>query len=845
MCGYGYGYDCSVPCSGYFYDNGYGYGYHYVNCDGYVGCNGYASCAGTVNSDGYVGCNVRQDGYNDESASAYVYCAFNGPYSVRCDAYVNSPGVGCDGYPGCMGAGCDGYQDCTGVGCDGYPDCTGTGCDGYTGGGVGGDGYEADRPDLVVNESHGPNVMTKGDMASLSWTVSNSGGGPAMPFPWMFWWNDGAYLSADMVLDSGDKLLANAPSPSYLAPGGSYSAAVSQYVFNINAGQYNLLVKSDILGVVSEVNEENNVHAGSLVTIGGSDPDLVMTAASAPAIIDKGVAFEIEARVENQGQGPGLVEPQSGQTTSVWYKYYLSSDAQWDNTTDYQLTQGSGLMPAGFSLAPASSIDAAKVVFTGNIPLGDYYLLAVADPGNGALESDEANNVTVVRQVRLNGPQPDLSQPWLDPVPDVIFIGDLVTLKWGVTNNGTAAAQGCTPADWIFLSGDAQLSYEDRVIASANAPSYLATGDAYWRERTWWVPPTLVGSYYIIAVSDVTHCVAEADETNNTSVIPIEVRPQPSANPQAPDLTVTALDAEEFVHAEATETIKWTVRNIGSTTVGSWHDAAYLSIDGTLDGGDALLGSKNHTGSLVSNQTYSTNMNAEIPAGTPEGDYKLILRADENAANSEYDYGNNILVKDIVVDNTPMVISDVDITPACGGAVVSWQTSEAIDSFIHWWDATGWHYKGKDGLRTSHSLTLTGFSVGKAASVQIVALDRARNIAEHDVDFIATIGMPGLSVTRSNVYWDGYAAYEQRLLTVDYLMTNNGDTEATGVAVDSTTDTNGVTLGVNMPVAVGQLAAGQSRPFSLKYYVPPNVSSFQSRLHGSARDACGTSFTYP
>ncbi len=106
-------------------------------------------------------------------------------------------------------------------------------------------------------------------------------------------------------------------------------------------------------------------------------------------------------------------------------------------------------------------------------------------------------------------------------------------------------------------------------------------------------------------------------------------------------------------------------------------------------------------------------------------------------------------------------------------------------------------------------------------------------------------GKPALALSFSQTYWFNNADYQTRRLSVDYLLDNQGAGDAFAVQVTGSIESNGVVLHTPLPAGVGDIAAGASGPFILKYIVPPGVMSFRSSLAVAAADDCGNGYSYP
>lgn len=114
-------------------------------------------------------------------------------------------------------------------------------------------------------------------------------------------------------------------------------------------------------------------------------------------------------------------------------------------------------------------------------------------------------------------------------------------------------------------------------------------------------------------------------------------------------------------------------------------------------------------------------------------------------------------------------------------------------------------------------------SGGSNNSASIAVYDPVIRHYEYELQLICNYGDPG-------IYWESRAEYELHHLTVDYRVENIGTGTAYNVRVQSATGTNGVTLVSPLPMSLGDLNPSDWIIFSLQWYVPAGVGSFQTQL---------------
>jgi len=656
-CGYGYGGNCVVPCTGGedAYGNVHCDGYvgsdGYVHGDAYPGCNGYVACDGYVRADGYVGCTATSNDGTSVGCDAYVVCNW-----VRCDAYPRCPSVGCTGYPG--------------------------GC----------------PSDLVVTGADIPDTLNKGDTVDLSWDVMNAGAGTAAS-RWGYGWSDAVYLSQSGAIDQYTPMIGYYYHQDPLSPGYSYTATDSYDVGNIPSGEYYVVVSADAWNVVDESNKTNNVSVIKKVTVTGEDPDLTITSLDAARSVYKGETTDISFTVENQGQGMALPEilncphvataasevsvaadgysavPGCGNLRDI---LYLSNDNILDSEDRYL-----GEIVHAANVAPGESYSVTLPTQIANLLSGDYYLIVKTDGENAILETNEDNNMAM-SFVTVTGPDPDLVPTSIN-APDVAGAGQPINASWNVYNQG----EGIAVSGWydnLYFSTDTTLDNSDYMLANSWHNDALPAGGSYtasgwtWDGHNAWIPSVTPGTYYLIVKTDhipwevATNRILESNEDNNILVKQITIT--------APDLTVTSIDAPESAAAGSTFNPSWTVYNDSSANaIGSWNDSLYISGDNNLDSGDTQIGwgwQWRYSDPFRAGSSYTNSCLSSLPYNLAPGTYYLIATTDTNNYLSEENENNNTQVRQITI--TPRPAPDL--------AVVSLNAPEAAqpdtDIYASW-----------------------------------------------------------------------------------------------------------------------------------------------------------------
>lgn len=237
-----------------------------------------------------------------------------------------------------------------------------------------GDVYTVTR-DLTISAVTG---AVSGGNISYSVTERNLGNSDAS------WSTTGVYLSTSPVASTSDYLLTSFSAYKLPITDNRYFPAGSEVVFTgsvplpagLAPGTYYITAIADIKNHIPENDKSNNSKVGNVV-IGR---DLSITGFSG-SVNGGNASYNITVR--NQGQG----------TVTPSVALYLSPDAAVSGD-DYPV-----------AVIPAGTIpEGGEVTLTGTlpvpsgIPVGVYYLAALADPGNAVAETDETNNSATAGQ---------------------------------------------------------------------------------------------------------------------------------------------------------------------------------------------------------------------------------------------------------------------------------------------------------------------------------------------------------------------------------------------------------------------------------------------------------------
>ena len=151
-----------------------------------------------------------------------------------------------------------------------------------------------------------------------------------------------------------------------LTPGTTdMSSTVLTVPSNAATGTLWLIAKADGPNAFSEPNEVNNMRYAS-VRIG---PDLAVATLTVPAVAGPGSTINVSETIENQG---------AGHSAASSTRFYLSTNLTFDAADESLGTRSVGALAPGDSSAGTTT-----VTIPTNVSSGTFYVIAVADDGNG------------------------------------------------------------------------------------------------------------------------------------------------------------------------------------------------------------------------------------------------------------------------------------------------------------------------------------------------------------------------------------------------------------------------------------------------------------------------------
>jgi serine protease AprX len=179
----------------------------------------------------------------------------------------------------------------------------------------------------------------------------------------------------------------------------------------------------------------------------------------------------------------------------------------------------------------------------------------------------------------------------------------------------------------------------------------------------------------VIVVTPLDDSVVEPDETVILNVIadpaygvgaPASAVVTIVSDDAYPDLVVSALTAPSRAAAGSVITLDDTTKNQGAGPAPGSMTSFYLSTNLAIDGGDAWLGSRSVL-ALTAGASQSASTSVTIPAGTANGSYYVLARADDAATVTEAVETNNVKFSGVLQIGADLTVSALT-APATAGA---------------------------------------------------------------------------------------------------------------------------------------------------------------------------------
>ncbi len=364
-----------------------------------------------------------------------------------------------------------------------------------------------------------------------------------------------------------------------------------------------------------------------------------------PESVSNGTTVNLSINVVNQGS-------KTSQASTL--KYYLSNDETFDAATDQPLGE--------ISVDPIRSGQTATLTpsFVYNASTmgdnGPKYLFLVADSNNSVLESNETNNM-LSRGFTAEAVKPDdidliLENP---EIPERWVVGENVTVSVEVFNQGTANAGASALTLYVSDSSTFDRSNATAIISRrlSALPGQARTTESFTFP---YLEPYGDGDKYLFFVADAESNVAEINESNNTTALPIAVAPAINV-----DFTIIESTAPETIVIGQPITASATVLNQGTTASAatnlSLYVSNYVADTDVFDIKTAIFVGTVPINTLGAGVSGTANLNFTYTSAFGSGQKNLFFVVDAANKIDEFREDNNI-VKQTILASEPL---DVDL----------------------------------------------------------------------------------------------------------------------------------------------------------------------------------------
>ena len=527
-------------------------------------------------------------------------------------------------------------------------------------------------PDLEVTEVHAPDAAVSENTISVTWKVRNSGTRSTQESRW----TDHVYLSSEQTYNASSAVLMSSVSNNAaLNIGEEYEKTVEITIPKEYSGSYYVLVVTDAMSEIPNLNGENNtgVSAQMAITL-CPKPDLKPESESLRMLIGgiaegdqalSGASVTVEWSVVNQGEEVTTEELKTGWIDGIFLS--RSPDALENayalggvKVERVEMVGSAGLSKGGSGGGGHGAVSATYIppqyknkqysAYMGiNLPKdisGEWYIVVVANANEDLYENIKFNNLISKKITITLDPPPDIAVDNVQ-VPETMISGNSYKIYWkdvnlgatflgafsgailggggsGSGGGGVAVSTGPTWTDKVFISREAVFD-EDTAIQLATVGSG-ANNAPLSADIT--IPPEFNGQCYIHIVADCFNVIFEHETKENNRVAKaVNVIMRSPA-----DLTVTDVSVPVNPRSGELTSIAYTVLNQGDgdSYASSWNDGIYLSKTGEMDGTALSLTTVTRTSKVDAHGQYTQTADVQLPVNL-SGDYYIIVAVDKQS----------------------------------------------------------------------------------------------------------------------------------------------------------------------------------------------------------------------
>lgn len=397
---------------------------------------------------------------------------------------------------------------------------------------------------------------------------------------------------------------------------------------NTPVGSYFLVMVVDQEKNIVESNEGNNTRAMP-IEIRYPNVDLALGSSSSPITLNPGATASVYTVIYNKGTEESFVSNQ--------VSFFLSKDSLYDSKDTLLGTLATASISGNYHYTGSYLFNSLI-----NFAEGNYYIISVVDADQKVVETNEDNNISIVK-MKVNPYSVDLrvasvfcAKPYAAPNSNIAFV-------FTELNNGTSYSD--VHHTGYYLSKDTTFSVDDVAIGGSSF-GRIPGKERGSKSLSLTIPEnTKLGDYYIVIAVDDSNQVKEDIEVNNTKAFAIKISPYAyDVATTFQSLSASTLTAGSSVRLHIIE------KNTASLNMAAHRIGYYLSQDSLFSVADVLIGSSSVT-ALNKGDSTQFYLNLTIPAATAIGNYYFISVLDDENKYAESNENNNITVSKLAIVN--------------------------------------------------------------------------------------------------------------------------------------------------------------------------------------------------
>ena len=473
-----------------------------------------------------------------------------------------------------------------------------------------------EHPDLSIVSSVQLFTSVEGNRLAVNYSVLNTGVGPTFGSTWR-----DVIVITNVQTGSITQLRSDSHS-GLLLPSDNYTNQLNVNLQQGIAGNYVLRIQTDVDQRITEENENNNIFISRL---------------SIPAVYADLYAFNVTAAVQEIVAGNEL--------ELTWFVRNIGNgvtNGYWNDAVYIDIFPS--LSPSGIRLSTVTinrflmPDQEYQQTLNVTIPItlsGNHYIFVLLDKDMHVYENSYTqNNIVSFPLLVISPPSPDLVVSSIT-YSQTLTESDqrILTVSWGVTNQGNSMERLLSWRDTVYLSKTATFNESESINIGYSdiRDQTLVSNQQYTTSVTAVLNMDVSGYHYIFVVTDSSGELLELNgEYNNARTYSDAVDIMP---PPLPRLQIN-LDSNypTSLTSGNTLTVYYNITNIGerSISLSSWTDRIYLS---TLSGLDREMIIENgiflreiiNNRDLEVDEVYSVSTVVTLPYGINRYVYLIVV----------------------------------------------------------------------------------------------------------------------------------------------------------------------------------------------------------------------------